>query len=63
MATTGTGCGVCENDVLAMAIEGLGEETESGRCVELGKTRSRVKASSGQGDILGYADRVATIIV
>ena len=43
MATTGIGSGLCEGNVLAIAIEGPGEQTEGGRCVKLGKTR-KVKA-------------------
>lgn len=60
MATTGIGSGLCEDNVLVMAIENPGEQTEGGRCVELGWARQG-KVGQGvkwAGNILGYPDRV-----
>jgi len=59
MATTGIGSGLCEGNVLAIAIEGPGEQTEGGRCWA---RQGRSRRSTGLRDILGYTDRVTITI-
>ena len=49
MATTGIGSGLCEGNVLAMAIEGPGEQTEGGAGAVSSWARQGSKASSGVG--------------
>jgi len=39
MATTGIGSGLCEDNVLAMAIEGPGEQSEGGALCQVGQDK------------------------
>jgi len=62
MATTGIGSGLCEGNVLAMAIEGPGEQIEGGRALRQVGQDKEARRPAELGDILGYADRVTITI-
>lgn len=61
MATTGIGSGLCEGNVLAMAIEGPGGTDRAGAVSSWARRQARSRRSV-VGDIFGYADRVAITI-